>query len=259
MSDVLLNELKDGIRTLTLNRPERRNALSAELVRALRDALKEAADDSKTRAIILQGAGDKVFCSGADLDPAAAAAGPWALHHARRDFVELMRAFRSAGKPVIASLSGHVLAGGVGLLAAADLAVAADDVYVQTPELKVGLFPMMIMSIIARNVGRKHAMELLMTAEKFPAAEAHRMGLINKCVPRAELAATTRALAERLASFSPAIMKLGRDAFYTMEDMPLDNALEYLCGQLTVNTLSEDAAEGLSAFVMKRKPEWKGR
>lgn len=256
---ILLNELSGGVRTLTLNRPERRNALSAELVDALREAVEQAATCAETRVIVLTGAGDKVFCSGADLNPMAAAQGPYVMHEGRRGFVELLRAFRRSGRPVVVKLNGHVLAGGVGLLAAADLAVAADDVEVSTPELKVGLFPMMIMALIARNVGRKHALELLMTAGKFSAARAAEMGLINRVVPRDQLDAAVQDLAGTLAGFSPAVMKLGRDAFYAMEDMPLDGALDYLCNQLTINTLTEDAAEGVMAFVSKRPPEWKGR
>lgn len=259
MSDILGNTLKDGVRTLTLNRPERRNALSAELVVALREALLSARNDGETRVIVLTGAGDRIFCAGGDLNPAAMAAGPLAAHQDRHQFVELLQTFRSVGVPVIAKLQGHVLAGGVGLLAAADLAIAADDIYVSTPELGVGLFPMMIMALIVRNVGRKHALELVMTGDRFSADDVHRMGLVNRVVPRAELDASTDALAQKLASFSPAIMKMGRDAFYTMEEMPLDGALEYLCAQLTLNTMTEDAAEGLMAFVQKRTPEWKGR
>lgn len=259
MTDVLLNHCEDGIRTLTLNRPERRNALNSALVSALKEALDAARTDEETRAIVLTGSGDKAFCSGADLDPAAAAGGVVKAHQSRHVFVELLRAFRDAGVPIVVKLNGPVLAGGVGLLAAADMAIAADDVYVQTPELKVGLFPMMIMSLIARNVGRKHAMELLMTAEKISAQDAYRMGLINRVVPRSELEEATHHLASRLASFSPAVMQLGKDAYYRMEDMPLDNALEYLCGQLGLNTMTEDSAEGVMAFLQKRKPEWKGR
>lgn len=259
MSDVLLNTCKDGIRTLTLHRPARRNALNSALVSALRSALEAAREDDETRAIVLTGSGEKAFCAGADLNPAQMADGVLAGHASRHEFVELLSAFKHAGVPVIAKLQGPVLAGGVGLLAAADLAIAAEDVYVQTPELKVGLFPMMIMALIARNVGRKHALELLMTAERVSAQDAHRMGLVNRVVPRDALDAETHALASRLASFSPAIMQLGKDAYYAMEDMPLDAALPYLCGQLSLNTMTEDAAEGVMAFVQKRAPAWKGR
>lgn len=259
MTEVLLNTCVDGVRTLTLNRPKRRNALNSELVSALHQALVDARHDDETRAIVLTGAGDKVFCAGADLNPAQLADGVLATHYSRHAFVELLTAFKKAGVPIIVQLQGHVLAGGVGLLAAADLAIAADDVYVQTPELNVGLFPMMIMSLIARNIGRKHAMELLMTAEKISIADAHRMGLVNRIVPRSALDKETHAMAQRLAGFSPAVMTLGKDAYYAMEDMPLDAALDYLCGQLSLNTMTEDAAEGVMAFMQKRPPEWKGR
>lgn len=259
MSDILHSTLHDGIRTLTLHRPERRNALNGELVRALRAALDAARLDGETRAIVLTGAGDKVFCAGADLSPAAAAGGPVAAHQERLAFVELLQAFRTTGIPIIAKLQGHVLAGGVGLLAAADMAIAADDIHVSTPELKVGLFPMMILALIVRNIGRKHALELLMTAETFSAARMYDMGMINRVVPRADLDAATHALATRVASFSPMVMRMGRDAFYATEGMPLDGALEYLCSQLTLNTMTDDAAEGVMAFMQKRPPVWTGR
>lgn len=256
MTDVLINERHGTTRTLTLNRPSRRNALSAELVRALREAIEGARDDDETGVIVLTGAGDKAFCSGGDLDPALAAEGPWAMHRNRLEFVALLRAFRSAGKPIICKLNGPVLAGGVGLLASADLAVAPDDVYVSTPELKRGLFPMMIMAIIARNVGQKHAMELLLTGDRFSAEDAHRMGLLNRVCKRKDLDDVTEALAEQVGQYSRAVTQLGRDAYYAMQDMPVESALEFLCGQLSINTTLGDATEGIMAFMQKRDPEW---
>ncbi len=255
---VLERDLADGVLTLTMNRPERRNALNTELVEALRDAFVASRTDDDVRVIVLTGAGDKAFCSGADLDPMAAAAGPYAMHRGRRAFVELLRAMRD-GVPTIAKVGSHALAGGLGLVASCDLAVAADDATFGTPELRVGLFPMMIMAVIRRSLGRKHALELLMTGDRFSAADAVRMGLINRAVPRADLDAEVAKLAATLAGHSPAVMELGRDAFYAMEDMPLDAALDFLCDRLTVNTLTEDAAEGVMAFLGKRAPEWKGR
>jgi enoyl-CoA hydratase/carnithine racemase len=261
MSDVvLLNELDAaGCRRLTLNRPDRRNALSSELVEALIAAFESVRDDADTRVVILTGTGDKAFCSGADLDPAAAAAGPFAMHRARRRFVDLLLAMQRCGRPIIGRLAGHAVAGGVGLVAACDLAVAADDVRIETPEIARGLFPMMIMSLIARSVGRKRALKLVMTGLPVSATEAAAWGLINDAVPRDELDRHVDALATQLASMSPVVMQLGRQAFYTMEDMPLPNALEYLAGQLTVNTLTEDAMEGVMAWMQRRPPEWKGR
>jgi enoyl-CoA hydratase/carnithine racemase len=257
---VLLNELADnGVRTLTMNRPERRNALSSELVQALSEAFLSIREDGVTRVVVLTGAGDRAFCAGADLDPAAAAAGPIALHKARLGFVELLLAMQACGRPIIARLAGHAIAGGLGLVAACDLAVAADHVRVGTPEIERGLFPMMIMALITRSVGRKRALKLLLTGQQFSAVDAAQWGLINDAVPAETLDAEVAALADRLASFSPLVMELGRHAFYTMEDMELPQALNYLAGQLTINTLSEDTTEGIMAWMQKRAPEWKGR
>lgn len=257
---ILLNELSpSGVRTLTMNRPDRRNALSSELVQELHEAFVSIRSDDATRAVVLTGAGDRAFCAGADLDPAAAAAGPIAMHEARLKFVELLMAMQACGRPIIARIGGHAIAGGLGLVAACDLAVAADHVRVGTPEIERGLFPMMIMALISRSIGRKRALKLLLTGQQFSATEAADWGLINDAVPADRLDDEVRGLAERLASFSPLVMRLGRQAYYQMEDMELTQALNYLAGQLTINTLSEDTTEGIMAWMQKRAPEWKGR
>lgn len=257
---VLLIDQSGPVRTLTLNRPDRRNALSPELVDALVGAFDDASSDPSTTTVVLTGAGDQAFCSGADLDPSAALGkGPLGLHESRHRFVDLMQAMRRSRVPIVGRVAGHVAAGGMGLVAACDIVVAADDVHFSTPEIKVGLFPMMIMSVLLRSVGRKRLMELLLTGDRVDARTAVEMGLVNHAVPRAELDARVAELVDKVSGYSPAVLALGRQAFHAMEDMPLDQALEYLCGQLTLNTLTEDAAEGVSAFVTRRKPEWKGR
>lgn len=254
----LLVSLDNHVLTLTLNRPDRRNALNGEVIEALIEEFDGAAA-SGARAIVLTGAGEKSFCSGADLDPAAAAAGPFVAHGVRHRFVDLLRSMRNCGRPVVARVAGPALAGGLGLMVACDMVVAADDVYFATPEVKVGLFPYMIMALILRNVPRKHAMELALTGEKIDAAKAAQIGLINRAVPRAELDSAVAELVGRLTALSPLVLQLGKDAVNTVDSMPLDAALEYLCSQLTLNTLTEDAAEGLTAFVTRRTPDWKGR
>ncbi len=255
----LTTETHDGIRTLTLNRPEKRNALSAELVDALMQALSQASADEECRVVLLTGAGDRAFCAGGDLDPRAAAGGPIAMHESRGRFAELIREFRRCSRPIVAQVQGHVAGGGMGLVAACDLAIAADDVTFSTPEIRVGLFPMMIMTLLNRTIPRKNLLEMMLTGEKISANRAVELGFINRAVPRAQLDESARALAAKVASFSPAVLKLGREAFHRMEDLPVDDALDYLCGQLTLNTLTEDAAEGMLAFMMKRPAEWKGR
>lgn len=257
--EVLVSVLADGVRTLTLNRPHRRNALNGALIEALIEAFHEARHCPDTRVVVLTGAGDAAFCSGADLDPAAAAQGPIALHDMRRRYVDLLRAIKASGRPVVAKVHAPCMAGGIGLLASCDLAVASTRATFTLPELKVGLFPMMVMAVLRRTLARRHVLELAMTADAISAERAAEIGLVNRAVAPEDLDEAVHTLAARLASFSPLVMRLGREAFYSMEDMPLDNALDFLCDRLSVNALAEDAAEGLTAFITRRAPEWKGR
>src|SRR5205085_5602196 len=163
------------------------------------------------------------------------------------------------GKPVIAVVNGAVVGGGMGLLAACDLAIAAEDVRFVTPEVDVGLFPYMALAPLSRCVGRRAALELAFTARRIDAAEALRIGLLNSIVPRGELQARTQALLDTLAEKSPSALRLGRRAFYATQDLPYPAQLEALCAQLSVNALAEDAAEGAAAFAERRKADFKGR
>ena len=259
MSDLVLRDISEGVATLTLNRPERRNALSPQLLDALIAALAEVKVDPEVRVVVLTGAGDKAFCAGGDLGGQALASGVAALHEGRRAFSELFHALFDLGKPTIARVQGTCLGGGLGLMLACDMAVVSEDATFGTPEIKVGLFPMMIMTLIFKNVGRKRAMEMILTGERMDASEAYRVGLVNRVAPPDQLDEAVSALAGRVASFSPAVLKLGRDAVYRTMDMKVDDALDYLRSQLTLNTMLEDAAIGIRAFLTKSKPEWKGR
>jgi len=256
----VLYEVAGPVARLTINRPEARNALSPEVMEGLLAAFDRAGADAAVRVVVLTGAGDKAFCAGGDLGGRGFLQKGFAeRHHDRRTFADLFRRMNRLGKPVIARVRGHCLAGGFGLAIGCDLVVASDDSSFGTPEVKRGLMPMMIMATIFRNVGRKKGMELLLTGERISAADAERLGLINYAVPAAELDAKVDELAARVAAMSPAIVRLGRDAFYAMSDMPFDQALEYLQTMLTVNLGTEDAAEGVRAFLEKREPVWKGR
>lgn len=247
-----------GVRWLTLDRPDRRNALNTELLDGLLVALRDARNDNQTRVIVITGSG-AAFCAGADLDPAAVAAGPAAMHESRKKFAELLVAMRRCGKPIIACVNGPAVGGGVGIVANADFAVAADSAAFHTPEIKLGLFPFMIAAVMSRVMGRRAALEMIFTGEKVDAAYATRSGLINRAVPADELRTTVTALATQLAAVSPLGMKLGRDAFYAQEDMPLEGALEFLNAQLAIAAQTDDAAEGISAFLQRRTPTWTGR
>jgi enoyl-CoA hydratase len=255
---LVLQSRQGGLVTLTLNRPDRRNALSPALLDDLLENLRQVKADPDARVLILTGAGGS-FCAGGDLGAQQSGDGLLALHEARGRFVEVFEALFELGKPTLARVQGHCLGGGLGLMLACDLAIASDDATFGTPEIRVGLFPMMIMTLIFRNMGRKRAMEMILTGERLSAAQAAADGLINRAVPADQLDDAVQALASRVASFSPAVLKLGRDAVYHTMDLSVRDALPYLQSQLTLNTLLDDAAEGVLAFLARRDPQWKGR
>jgi enoyl-CoA hydratase len=255
----LLYEVKDGVARLTLNRPEKRNALSGELLTDLVAALRRARDDDEVRAVVLTGAGDKVFCAGADLGGFATEAPLVQKHFASDLFLEFFRLMPRLGKPSLCAANGHVLAGGLGLALSCDLVIAKQGARFGTPEINIGAFPYMIMSIIYRNVPRKKVNEMVLLGEQIPAEQAVDYGLANKVVPAEEFEAAVDDWAAKLASKSPVLMRLGHDAIYRHQDMALDDALEYLRAQLTLTFSTKDIQEGAAAFFEKREPNWKGR
>jgi enoyl-CoA hydratase/carnithine racemase len=259
MADELLYEVDEGVATVTLNRPDQRNALNGALLAALVDAIKGARDDEAVRAVVLTGAGDKVFCAGADLGGFAADAPLVDKHFASDLFLEFFRLMPRLGKPSLCAANGHVLAGGLGLALSCDLLIAKEGARFGTPEINVGAFPYMIMSIIYRNVPRKKVNEMILLGEQFSAEQAVDCGLANKVVPAAEFEAAVDDWARKLASKSPVLMRLGHDAMYRQQDMAIDDALEYLRSQLSLTFSTEDIQEGVKAFFEKREPEWKGR
>ena len=242
------------ITRLTLNRPDKRNPIGPVTLGELVHALEAARDDASVRVIIITGAGN-FFSAGGDLAQMAGVPGSGpAIKPAT--FRELNLLLTQLGKPTIAMVNGPALAGGLGVMVACDLAIAADDATFATPEINVGLWPMMIMANIFRNVPRKQAMELIMTGDKVDAATALRMGLCTRIVPRAELEAATMALAEKLADKAPTTMRLGLTAFYETQDLPITDQLARLEAGLMQVLGTDDAREGISAFVQKRKPNW---
>ena len=247
-------EIAGGIARITLNRPEKRNALGASTVGELIRALQAAREDEAARVVILTGAG-KIFCAGGDLSQMGGAESS----SPAGSFVDLNLAFTEVGKPTIAMVNGHALAGGLGLVVACDLAIASTEAQFGTPEINVGLWPMMIMATIFRNVPRKHGLEMILTGERFGAEQAARIGLINRAVLPEKLDEETMALARKLAAKSPAVMRLGLRAFHETQDMELRPALETLQSRFFAVIGTEDAREGLMAFLQKREPNWKGR
>jgi enoyl-CoA hydratase/carnithine racemase len=257
--DQLLYQVDGPVATLTINRPERRNALSWPLIRELRAAVAETKADHAVRVVVLTGAGDQAFCAGADLTGMAEGAGTAALHDERGQLADLFRDLWTLGKPVIARVRGYALAGGFGLALACDLIVAADDAQFGTPEIGVGLWPFMITVPMLRSMPPRKALELMMTGRRVDAAEGERIGFVTRVVAVDELDAAVGELAAQLASTSPLIMRLGRDSFYAVVDQPAETALRLLHPLLAVTAATDDAAEGIAAFVERRAPQWKGR
>jgi 3-hydroxypropionyl-coenzyme A dehydratase len=257
--ELVTYEVADGIATVTLDNPEKRNMLSGQMLAELVDAMKAARDSEEVRAVVLTGAGDKVFCAGADLGGFAADAPLVAKHFASDLFLEFFRLMPRLGKPSLCAVNGHVLAGGMGLALSCDLVIAREGATFGTPEINVGAFPYMIMAIIYRNVPRKKVNEMMLLGERLSAEEAVELGLANKVVPAGELDAAVADWAAKLASKSPVLMRLGHDAMYRQQDMALDDALEFLRSQLSLTLTTEDIVEGVTAFFEKRDPKWKGR
>ena len=255
----VLYDVNESVATITLNRPEQRNPLGPQMLRDLHTALSAAKADEAVRVIVLTGAGDKAFSAGADLSGFAADATEVQRHHERGLFVELFLAMERLGKPIVGCVNGHALAGGFGLALACDLLVAADTAQFGTPEIRVGIWPMMIMSIIVRHLGRKRAMELFMTGERIDAQTARDWGLVNRVVPAAEVRENAAAWAREISRWSPLIMRLGRSAFYDIDSLDIESALRHLQSELTVVSLSDDFREGVTAFLQKREPDFKGR
>jgi len=248
-----------AVATITINRPDARNAMSFAVMQGLREAVDRARSDESVHVVVLTGAGDRAFCAGADLTGVADNQGASGAHDARGTLAELFRDLWRLGKPTIARVRGYALAGGFGLAMACDFVVAADDAQFGTPEINVGLWPYMITVPLLRAMPPRLVLELMATGRRMDAEEAARLGVVNRVVPAPELDATVAELAETLASKSPLVMRWGRTSFYRALDMRADDALDYLQSMLTVTTLSEDAAEGVAAFVEKRAPEWRGR
>jgi enoyl-CoA hydratase/carnithine racemase len=250
----------DGpVARVTIDRPERHNAMSFQVMGELAEAFAAAKADDAVRVVVLTGAGERAFCAGADLSGIGSQVGPTQMHEARGQVANLFRALWHLGKPTIARVRGYCLAGGFGLALACDFVIATEDSTFGTPEIDIGLWPYMISVPLLRSMPPKVALDLMMTGRRVKADEAQRIGFVNQVVPVDGLDAAVDELAATVAAKSPVIVRWGRDSFYRVLDMAGEEALDYLHAMLTVTTTTEDAAEGLAAFAEKRKPLWKGR
>jgi enoyl-CoA hydratase len=257
----VLYSVKDRVARVLINRPEAHNSLTPEVMAGIQESLERAAGDPQVGALVIRGAGGKAFCAGADLGSGLGMADFSFLdrHRARARYADLLLSMLKTPKPILGAVEGYCMAGGVGLCLACDLAIATEDAQFALPEIKRGLWPYMVTALLIRHVGPKKALELCMTGERISASEAERMGMVNRVVGRGEFDQVLEETARKLGSFSPAVMALGKSSFYSMADLPLERALEYLCSQLSHNTQLEDMAEGIAAFLQKREPLWKGK
>jgi enoyl-CoA hydratase len=248
-----------GVATIALDQPETRNALSPELLSELRRALELARADDAVRVVVLASTHETVFSSGGNLAAFAGDVSQIEKHLSNDLFPSIFRLLGELGKPSICAASGHVLAGALGLALACDLIIAKQEVRFGTPEINVGIFPFIVMALIYRNVPRKKTNELLLLGEQISAQEALQIGIVNKVVPAGEFDAAVADWAEKLASKSPLMMRLGKDAMFRQQDMAFADALDFLRAQLSLAFGTQDMQEGVAAFFEKREPEWKGR
>ena len=248
-----------SVATITLDDPGTRNALGDQTLDELIGAFEAARDDGDVRCVVLTSSHDQVFSAGGNLETFAAGVPLVHKHLGTERFPALFRLIGELGKPTLCAAGGHVLAGALGLALVCDLVVASERATFATPELAVGLFPFMVSALLVRNVGRKACAQLLLLGERIDAHEAHRLGIVNRVVAAEALDEAVASWARRLADRPPQIVKLGKDALASTQDMALGDALELLSEQLAVALRTADAREGVAAFLERREPRWSGR
>ena len=255
---VLLRSDANGVATLTLNRPEARNALSMALSQLLQEELDAIADEKSVRVVVFAGAGP-AFCAGHDMRELRAKPNEAYYQKTFAASSRIMKSITRLPQPTIARVHGPATAAGCQLVASCDLAVAAEDAFFATPGVHIGLFCSTPMVPVSRLIGRKAMMEMLLLGDTVDAAEARRLGLVNRVVRGDDLDATVSELAAKIVDKSPLTLEIGKQAFYRQIDMTLDDAYDYCSEVMTRNMMSHDAEEGIDAFLEKRRPKWQGR
>lgn len=251
-------EVSNRRATITIDDPERRNPMSTDTMQLLLDATRRALADDDVRILVYTGAGDRAFSAGGDLS-AGFVDDPIGLHRSRGALADLFRHMVRGGKPTVARVNGHALAGGFGLAVACDVVICVEDAKLGAPEIDVGLWPMMISAVLLRSMPRKAVLDLMMTGRTITAEEAQGLGAVSRVVSREELDVAVDEVVETLAAKSPAVLELGRDCFNAVAEMDFDAALDRLQAGLTAVALTDDSREGVSAFLDKRPPAWTNR
>jgi enoyl-CoA hydratase/carnithine racemase len=251
----LLYHVENNVAHITINREKQRNAITPEAIQLFLEYLDRAEKDTDVRALLVTGAGDKAFCTGAQLGDGLSTEGKKVF----TSYAQLLKRLTSFSKPTVARVKGFCLAGGMGFMLACDIVIASDESQFGTPEVNVGLWPMMIGALIFRNVPRKKAMEMILLAERIKAVDALAMGLITRVVPAGEMDCAIDAVLKGLTAKSPIGMKIGKEAFHAAESMKLEEALDYLSGKIAEVASTEDALEGITAFIEKRQPKFTGK
>jgi len=253
--DAILTERRGTTLWITINRPERRNAINQSVIDGIKAGIEQAKADATMRAVVLTGAGDKAFCAGGDLQQGTSVFGDL-LDEPTTDFGRLARVVRQAGIPIVGRINGACVAGGMALMSLCDLVVAADHARFGLPETKVGVIPVQVQVYFRNLILPRHAAELILTGELIDVNRAREIGLINYVAPTAELDAKVEWLLEKLRGGSPVAVKRMKQAMAAMEMMNFHEAIAFAESQIMITAQTSDAREGLASFNEKRRPRW---